>query len=113
MAVKGSSQQPDSRHSEMVSSMKRSVGVTAAALSFLAFSTVLICSAYYTFRDAFPVVDFDDDVHLCFGIIFGLVAVWSLTTMVGILRLRPWARIAALWLSVAAGLVYLLPLGWY
>jgi hypothetical protein len=113
MAVRDSLQEPNIHHSEMATSMKRSVGVTTAALSFLAFSTVLICSAYYIVRDAFPVVDFDDDVHLSFGIIYGLVAVWSLTTMVGILRLRPWARVAALWLGVAAGLVYFLPLGWY
>lgn len=113
MAVGDSSRQPNSYHNEMASSMKRSVGVTAAALSFFAFSTVLMCSAYYIFRDAFPVVDFEGNVQLSFGIVFGLVAVWSLTTMAGILRLRPWARVAALWLGVAAGLVYLLPLGWY
>lgn len=97
----------------MVLPVKRSVGMAAAALSFLAFSAVLSWSAYYAVRDAFPVVDSDDVVHLAFGIIFGLVAVWSLITMVGILHLRPWARIAALWLGVAAGLVYLVPLAWY
>jgi hypothetical protein len=93
--------------------VKRSVSLTTAALSFLAFSAVLFWSGYYVVRDAFPVVDFDDDVHLFLGIIFGLVAVWSLITMVGILRLRPWAQIAALWLGVVAVLVYLPPLGWY
>ena len=93
--------------------MKRSLSVTAAALSFLAFSTVLVCYAYYIGRDAFPIVDPDDGVILSFGLISSFVAVWSLITMVGILRLRPWARIAAVRLGVAASLVYLLPLGWY
>jgi hypothetical protein len=58
-------------------------------------------------------LDAEDFLHLSSGFVYGIVAAWSLTTMIEIFRLRPWARIAALWLGVAAGLIYFLPLGWY
>ena len=93
--------------------MKRSVGVTVAALSFLPFSAVLLSFSYYIVTDNFPILDSEDRLFLSFGTICGLVASWSLVTMVGILRLRAWARNSALWLAAVAGLIYVPPLGWY
>lgn len=93
--------------------MKRSIGVTMAGLSFFVFSAVLLLLTYITITNAYPLLNAEDFLDLSLGFVYGIIAAWSLTTMVGVLRLRPWARIAALWLGVAAGLIYFLPLGRY
>lgn len=87
--------------------MKRSISVTMAGLSFFVFSAVLLILIYITITGAYPILDAEDFLHLSLGFVYGIVAAWSF------FRLRPWARIATLWLGIAAGLIYFLPLGWY
>ena len=93
--------------------MRCSKGIVAACLSFVAFSIWLLYLAYLLVEDAIPVAFSDDTFEILQSILFVSVAIWGIATTVGVLRLRRWGRISALWLSIAAFVVYIPSLAKY
>lgn len=83
--------------------MKRSPGVTAAAVtlivlgSFALLEAVLMVSIALMMRAIQPkVAPAVTPVLLIMGVVFLLIGGWGIASGIGLLRLRPWGRISAL-----------------
>ena len=91
--------------------MKRSVKI-CTILSFTIMSTFFGFLAY-VFVDALPLPSSNGLFFLFVGALCAGVAVWSFMTLVGVARVRKWARTSALLLGPTAIVVYVLPVASY
>jgi hypothetical protein len=91
----------------LYSLMRCSKGVVTACTSIFLFSACLLYLAYSLVDEVLGVYLPEDVFEILEIILFTGVAIWAIATAIGALRLRWWARISAVWISLAAFLVYL------
>jgi hypothetical protein len=94
--------------------MKVSAPLILTSVLIFTQGAVFLMGGYALFENAFPIIDDLESVaNLCLGTLFIVVGCVALATTLGVSRLLPWARAAALWLPVAALLAYLLFVAWH
>jgi hypothetical protein len=95
----------------------RPTAVTTSCLSLALFVAMMALAATQYLEDVRPLrnrptgYSYLDMVELSVGIFCAALAVWSVVIILGILRLRRWARLSALWLGWFTVLVSSLGLG--
>jgi hypothetical protein len=94
--------------------MKVSAPLILTSVLIFTLGAFFLIGGYALFENAFPIIDNLESVaNICLGTLFTVVGCFALATTLGVSRLLPWARAAALWLPVAALLAYLLFVAWY
>ena len=87
--------------------MRCSTGVALACAVLVMLSACFLYLAYSSVEEVSGIDLSEDAFFVIESITFAAVAVWGVTTVIGVWRLRRWGRTSALWLSCAVFLVYL------
>ena len=74
---------------------------------------VLSMRGYWLAREVTGIDSTEDAFFVADSIIYLCVAVWCITTAVGVWSLRGWGRTSILWLSCAVCLIYFPNILWY